>query len=68
MKDKADGFIVEFATVGKTKSGTIYHHLWDADAINALLQQHDLAKKPTDEETTEQAMGSAGYSELRPET
>lgn len=36
---------VEFATVGKTKDGKIYHHLWGADEINALLRQHGLAKE-----------------------
>jgi len=45
--------IVEFATVGQTKEGTIYHHLWDADAINALLKENDLGKKAGEgEETT----------------
>lgn len=37
--------IVEFATVGKTKDGRIYHHLWGADEITALLKEHDLAKE-----------------------
>ncbi|KAI6850032.1 putative proteasome subunit alpha [Hortaea werneckii] len=58
---------IEFATVGKTKNGTIYHHLWGADEIEALLKEHGLAKENT-EETTEQAMGSAGYAENRPES
>jgi len=45
--------IVEFATVGQTKEGTIYHHLWDADAINALLKENDLGKKAGEgDETT----------------
>ncbi|KAI9370041.1 nucleophile aminohydrolase [Aspergillus egyptiacus] len=35
---------IEFATVGKTKEGKIYHHLWNADEINALLKEHGLAK------------------------
>ncbi|KAI9787451.1 MAG: hypothetical protein M1816_007499 [Peltula sp. TS41687] len=35
---------IEFATVGRTKNGTIYHHLWTADEITALLKEHDLAK------------------------
>jgi 20S proteasome subunit alpha 3 len=35
---------VEFATVGKTKDGRIYHHLWGADEITTLLKEHDLAK------------------------
>ena len=35
---------VEFATVGKTKDGKTYHHLWSADEIDALLKEHDLAK------------------------
>lgn len=37
--------LVEFATVGQTKDGKIYHHLWGADEINALLKQHGLAKE-----------------------
>lgn len=36
--------VVEFATVGKTKDGRIYHHLWGADEIMTLLKEHDLAK------------------------
>jgi 20S proteasome subunit alpha 3 len=36
--------LVEFATVGKTKDGKIYHHLWGADEITTLLKEHDLAK------------------------
>lgn len=36
---------VEFATVGKTKDGKIYHHLWGADEITALLKEHGLAKQ-----------------------
>lgn len=38
------GFLVEFATVGKTKGGKIYHHLWSAEEIDALLKEHGLAK------------------------
>jgi 20S proteasome subunit alpha 3 len=37
--------IVEFATVGKTKDGKIYHHLWGADEITTLLKEHGLAKE-----------------------
>lgn len=36
--------LVEFATVGKTKAGKVYHHLWGAEEIDALLKQHGLAK------------------------
>lgn len=36
---------VEFATVGQTKDGKIYHRLWSADEITALLKEHDLAKE-----------------------
>lgn len=43
--------VVEFATVGKTKSGKIYHHLWSGEEIDALLKEHDLAKKDTPETT-----------------
>jgi len=52
--------------VGKTKSGSVYHHLWGADEIDALLKEHGLAKVDT-EETTEERMGTAGYAENRPE-
>lgn len=38
---------VEFATVGKTKDGRIYHHLWGADEITALLKEHELARVDT---------------------
>jgi 20S proteasome subunit alpha 3 len=37
--------LVEFATVGRTKDGKIYHHLWGADEIDALLKEHGLAKE-----------------------
>lgn len=37
--------VVEFATVGKTKNGTVYHHLWGADEITTLLKEHGLAKQ-----------------------
>jgi 20S proteasome subunit alpha 3 len=36
---------VEFATVGKTKDGVIYHHLWSGEEIMALLKEHGLAKE-----------------------
>lgn len=35
---------VEFATVGQTEDGKIYHRLWSADEITTLLKEHDLAK------------------------
>ena len=41
---------VEFATVGQTKDGKIYHRLWNADEITALLKKHDLAKDEATEE------------------
>ena len=41
---------VEFATVGQTKDGKIYHKLWSAEEITALLKEHDLAKDETAEE------------------
>lgn len=59
---------VEFATVGRTSQGNIYHHLWGADEIDALLKEHGLAKPADDPESTEQAMGTAGYAENRGET
>ena len=37
-------YVVEFATVGKTEDGKIYHRLWSADEITTLLKEHDLAK------------------------
>ena len=37
--------LVEFATVGKTKDGKVYHHLWGADEITTLLKEHGLAKE-----------------------
>ena len=43
----ANPIIVEFATVGKTNDGRIYHHLWGADEITTLLKEHDLAKDET---------------------
>ena len=42
---------VEFATVGKTKDGKVYHHLWAADEITALLKEHGLAKAEEPAET-----------------
>lgn len=39
--------LVEFATVGKTKDGKIYHHLWSAEEITTLLKEHGLAKAET---------------------
>ena len=41
--------IVEFATVGKTKDGKIYHHLWSGDEIMTLLKEHGLAKEEEQE-------------------
>lgn len=38
-------FAVEFATVGKTKGGKVYHHLWGADEITTLLKEYGLAKQ-----------------------
>jgi len=42
---------VEFATVG-VKNGKIYHRMWAAEEINALLKEHGLAKEevPAEEE------------------
>lgn len=44
---------VEFATVGKTKDGKIFHHLWNADEINGLLKEHGLAKVDDEPEAGE---------------
>ncbi|KAM5342796.1 hypothetical protein ACJ41O_013762 [Fusarium nematophilum] len=41
---------IEFATVGQTEDGKIYHRLWSADEITALLKEHDLAKSEDTEE------------------
>ncbi|KAK8919862.1 putative proteasome subunit alpha type-3 [Metarhizium anisopliae] len=41
---------IEFATVGQTEDGKIYHRLWNADEITALLKEHDLAKSEDAEE------------------
>jgi 20S proteasome subunit alpha 3 len=49
---KTNGHLVEFATVGRTQDGKIYHHLWGAEEIDALLKEHGLAK-PVDTENTE---------------
>lgn len=43
-------FVVEFATVGQTPDGKIYHRLWSADEITALLKEHDLAKDESAED------------------
>lgn len=42
--------IVEFATVGKTAEGKIYHRLWSADEIMTLLKENDLAKDEDSED------------------
>jgi 20S proteasome subunit alpha 3 len=42
--------LVEFATVGQTEDGKIYHRLWSADEITALLKSNDLAKAEDTEE------------------
>lgn len=36
---------IEFATVGRTKDGTIYHHIWSGKEIDALLSEEGLAKE-----------------------
>lgn len=38
---------VEFATLGRTKEGKAYHHLWTAPEITELLRKHGLAKPET---------------------
>lgn len=59
---------IEFATVGRTEKGTIYHKLWAADEIDALLREHGLAKpEEKEDETDEQRVGGAGLAENRPE-
>lgn len=49
-RTSANRNVVEFATVGQTKEGQIYHKLWSAEEITALLKEHDLAKDETAEE------------------
>ena len=44
-------FPVEFATVGQTEDGKVYHKLWSADAIDQLLKDNDLAKPQDSEES-----------------
>lgn len=41
---------IEFATVGRMKDGTIYHHIWGGKEIDALLKEEGLAKE--EEEST----------------
>ena len=36
--------------MGQTPEGKIYHRLWSADEITALLKEHDLAKNEDTEE------------------
>lgn len=45
-----DTIVVEFATVGQTAEGKIYHRLWAADEIMALLKENELAKDDDAEE------------------
>ena len=52
----------------KPHSGPVVIISTGADDIDALLREHDLGGKKDDAETTESAMGSAGYAENRPET
>lgn len=42
--------LVEFATVGQTEDGKIYHRLWSADEITTLLKENDLAKNENTED------------------
>lgn len=51
FKNRANGLeTVEFATVGKTAEGKIYHRLWTADEIMTLLKENDLAKDEDSED------------------
>lgn len=43
-------FLVEFATLGRTADGKVYHHLWTAPEITDLLRKHGLAKEEKSEE------------------
>ncbi|CAK1354375.1 putative proteasome subunit alpha type-3 [Cercospora beticola] len=43
---------IEFATVGRTEKGTIYHKLWSAEEIDSLLKEHGLGKSSEDAEPT----------------
>jgi 20S proteasome subunit alpha 3 len=55
FSDSANTFSVEFATVGRTKEGTVYHHLWGAEEIDALLKEHGLTKPVSSEDASEPA-------------
>lgn len=57
---ETDGSTVEFATVGKTKSGQVYHHLWGAEEIDALLKEHGLAKPADTEDNESRLDGGSG--------
>jgi 20S proteasome subunit alpha 3 len=41
---------MEFATVGRTKEGKVYHHLWTAEEIDALLKEHGLGKQESEDQ------------------
>lgn len=43
---------IEFATVGRTEKGTIYHKLWSAEEIDSLLKEHGLGKAEETEPST----------------
>ena len=40
----------EWPTVGKTKEGKVYHHLWTAEEIDALLKEHGLGKQESEDQ------------------
>jgi 20S proteasome subunit alpha 3 len=35
--------------VGRTKEGKVYHHLWTAEEIDALLKEHGLGKQESED-------------------
>ncbi|KXL41510.1 hypothetical protein M433DRAFT_6771 [Acidomyces richmondensis BFW] len=53
---------IEFATVGRTKDGAVYHHLWAAEEIDALLREHGLAKEDGGEEAPSAGAGQTTIS------
>lgn len=46
---KLDSSKIEFATLGRTENGEVYHHIWAADKVDELLRMHGLAKKVEEE-------------------
>lgn len=41
---------IEFATVGRSRDGVVYHHLWAAEDINGLLRKNGLMGEAAEED------------------